>query len=117
MEISDVTMNNGSPGIQVDGIRLEEVKVDEQHHSDYGVVVFVESGVQHPDPEAETEAFEAWVRNHAASAIRTKDDRIAARPNIWPDDTQHSDVYRAWHMDNVSISIWTTRAPKPPFIP
>lgn len=114
MKISDITMNNGNPGIQVGGIVLHDIVVNEELKDGYEVDVYVEKGVQHPDPNEDPVAFEAWTRDHAMSAIHTKDDRIANRPNIWPDDTQHKDVYRAWHLDDVSISIWTTAAPKPP---
>lgn len=110
-------MNNGNPGIEITGIILSDVVIDENHFTTHEVVVYVEEGVEYPSPTSAPEALAEWVQNHAASAIRTKDDQIASRPNIWPDGTQHADVYRAWHSDNVSISIWTTSAPKPPHLP
>ncbi len=117
MRISDVTMNGGKPGIQVEGVVLSEVTIDDMPHEAYEVAVFVEEGVEYPNPDASPGAFERWAQTHAEAAIRTKDDGIARRPNIWPDETQHADVYRAWHLDNVSISLWTTPAPKPPMVP
>ena len=117
MNVKSATMNNGNTGIQVEGIFLFDVDIDGQLHETHQATVYVEDGVEYPDPQEATADFEQWITSHAYSAINTKDDRIAQRPNIWPDGTQHAGVYRAWHLDDDSISIWTSPAPKPPMVP
>ena len=117
MQISKALMNNGKPGLQVDGIVLNDIEIDGVLHPTHAVIVYIEEGVEYPNPEQSTASFEEWIRTHAASAIRCKDDRIARRPNIWPDETQYTDVYRVWHINDIQISIWTSPAPKPPFGP
>lgn len=111
MNISTVIMRNGNPGLEVQDVILSDVEIDGQQHERYEVVVYIEDGVESP-ARNNLELFEAWILDQAHSAIRTKDDRRARRPNIWPDQSQHTDVYRAWHLDNISISIWTSPAPK-----
>lgn len=104
--------DNDPPVMIVEGLTIEHPNLDGGRAS---VSIMVEINLTPPRQERDT--FLRWVQEEALAAIRTNDDRIAARPSIWPDGSEHT-VYRAWHLrqpgaDAESVSVWST--PAPPF--
>jgi hypothetical protein len=89
-------------------ILIESVEVDGDT-----VPVMVEKSIA--PPMDDLEAFLTWAQTEAATAIRNKDDRIAKRYSVWPDESWH-DVYRVWHQDG-SVTVWSTPAPRFPGAP
>ncbi|WP_432799918.1 hypothetical protein [Poriferisphaera sp. WC338] len=106
-----IFIDDGVFEMLVSDVQLIDLEVNDVFHETYSVNVYIERGVEYPNHHENYDVFCVWVQNQARSTINTKDDRIAARPNIWPDGTQHSDVYRAWHRGDVDISIRTSEAP------
>lgn len=113
MKTEKVEMKDGSFRLCASPVIVENVEIDGTTHATKEIILWIDEGIEHPDIGSND--FEKWATTQVKSAIRTKDDGIASRPNIWPDESEHTQVFRVFHLDNTCVSI--NRMPAPRLFP
>ena len=111
--VIEEAMHDETPVLLITGMDLEHPNIEGQRAN---VSAVIETAIA--PPRQDRSAFEQWAMEESLAAIRTRDDRIAARPSIWPDGSEHT-VHRVWHLGQrrgeETVSVWSTPAPPVPY--